>query len=153
MPPKGGAPLPGGRDGLSRSFVHIANCYSVKLYPWSVGANRTTVNWKKKSEATDSWHTLRPFTPGVKQVTCRTPTNSAEENRLVWRTSLSRQTKRSRMGWKVGAGARKVRLLLWIAQVECRLSSAPPISINILWSADANKAISFDAHCLTGWVH
>ena len=87
------------------------------------------------------------MSPGVKQISCRAPANGAEKNRLVWRTSLSRQTKRSRMEWKVGAGARKVRLLLWIAQVECQLSLAPPISTNILWSADARKAISFHAHC------
>ena len=93
------------------------------------------------------------MSPGVKQISCRAPANGAEENRLVWRTSLSRQTKRSRMEWKVGAGARKVRLLLWIAQVECQLSLAPPISTNILWSADAHKAISFHAHCPLGRAH
>ena len=70
-------------------------------------------------------------------------TNGEGENRLVCCTSLSRQMKRSRMGWKVGAGARKVRLLLWIAQVECRLPSAPPIWINRLCSANVHKATSF----------
>ena len=52
-------------------------------------------------------------------------------------------------GWveTVGAGARKVRLLLRFAQVECRPSLAPPITMDLLSSVDTHKAISLNAHC------
>ena len=50
LPPKGRPPLPGGRDGLSRSFVQVAAHCSVKLHPWRVGANRTTVNWSRRAK-------------------------------------------------------------------------------------------------------
>ena len=53
----------------------------------------------------------------------------------------------------VGAGARKVRLLLRFAQVECRPSLAPPITMDLLSSVDTHKAISLNAHCLLGPNH
>ena len=37
-------PLPDGRDGLARSFMHIANQYPVNLYRRSVNLETTTVN-------------------------------------------------------------------------------------------------------------
>ncbi len=37
-------PLPDGRDGLARSFVHIANQSSVNVYRRSVNLETTTVN-------------------------------------------------------------------------------------------------------------
>jgi hypothetical protein len=43
-------PLPGGRDGLARSFMHVANQYSVNLYQRSVNLETTTVNRKKSAK-------------------------------------------------------------------------------------------------------
>jgi len=55
-------------------------------------------------------------------------------------------------GWveTVGAGARKVRLLLLFAQVECRPSWAPPISMDVLSTCQRLMAIRVNAHCLRG---
>ena len=44
----------------------------------------------------------------------------------------------------------KVRLLLLFAQVECRPSWAPPISMDILSTRQRLMAIRVNAHCLRG---
>ncbi|WP_186544211.1 hypothetical protein [Synechococcus sp. ROS8604] len=43
-------PLPDGRDGLARSFMHIANQYPVNLYRRSVNLETTTVNGKRSAK-------------------------------------------------------------------------------------------------------
>ena len=55
-------------------------------------------------------------------------------------------------GWveTVGAGARKVRLLPLQAVVESQPSWAPPISMDLLSSPEADLPIRFHAHCLMG---
>ena len=52
-------------------------------------------------------------------------------------------------GWveTVGAGGRKVRKLLRSGWVECRLSSAPPISMNPVLVSRPAMAMSMKAHC------
>ena len=73
-------PLPDGRDGLNRSFLHIATCCSVKLYPRGVIINRTIVNWKKKSEAIGLWQSLGPLIPDVKPFFYGAPARCWEES-------------------------------------------------------------------------
>ena len=43
-------PLPDGRDGLARSFMHIANQDPVNLYRRSVNLETTTVNGKRSAK-------------------------------------------------------------------------------------------------------
>ena len=43
-------PLPDGRDGLARSFMHIANQDPVNLYRRSVNLGTTTVNGKRSAK-------------------------------------------------------------------------------------------------------
>ena len=53
-------------------------------------------------------------------------------------------------GVKSWSRGQKVRLLLLFAQVECRPSLAPPISMDILSTRQWLMAIRVNAHCLRG---
>ena len=106
--------LPDGRDGLNRSFLHIATCCSVKLYPWGVNINRMIVNLKKKSEAIGLWQSLGPLIPDVKPFFYGAPARCWEESTGLTHTVVT-PDECSPLVWKVGAGERKVSLLLWIA--------------------------------------
>ena len=53
-------------------------------------------------------------------------------------------------GWKLLEQGPEVRVLLGSAQVECRLSSAPPISMQLLCAGRAGLPIRVKAHCLLG---
>ena len=111
---KGRPPLPDGRDGLSRSFVHVATHCSVKLVPWSVNGlieqqwtERKWTERRRRAKRLAWWQTLGPLLPGVKPRFLQGHLNDAEETRLGWRSALSRQTNGSRMGWKLEQGPEK----------------------------------------------
>ena len=55
--------------------------------------------------------------------------------------------------WKLLEQGPEVSLLLRFAQVECRLSSAPPISMHLLCAGWAGLPIRVKAHCLCGPTH
>ena len=67
--------------------------------------------------------------------------------------AVSSQTSSPRLGGNCWSRDLKVRRLLRIAQVECRPSLAPPISLDSLSSAGTHKAISLNAHCLSSPNH
>ena len=94
--------------------------------------------------------TLGPLRPRVWLMKLlKAPQTAQMECRLAWR-SVHCPPKDQPHGWAetVGAGARKVRLLLRFAQVECLPSWAPPISMNTLSAVVEHQAISCPAHCL-----
>ena len=123
------------KDGLSRSFVHAQPFRSVDLIV--------------RGEASGWWHP-GAMGPGVGPVSYGAPVHGAEESRLIRRPSVSSQTKRPRLGGNCWSRGQKVSLLLGFAQVECRPSWAPPISMHSLSSAMRPTAISCRAHCLLG---
>ena len=70
------------------------------------------------------------------------------ECRLAWRFARLVKRPASRMSGNCWSRGQKVSLLLLFAQVECRPSLAPPISMNTLSAAVEHQAISCPAHCL-----
>lgn len=86
---------------------------------------------------------------GVRLMELRGTWGGAVECRSTWRTwsCLSKDQPHHSVE-TVGAGGRKVRLLLGFAGVECRLSSAPPISMALLSTRGGSVGIGQIAHCL-----
>ena len=76
--------------------------------------------------------------------------DDAMECRSTWRTGcLPVEGPASRIGWKLlEQGAETVRKLLRSDWVECRLSLAPPISMNPVLVSWPAKTMSMKAHCL-----
>ena len=74
--------------------------------------------------------------------------------RLTWRTAQCLPKDRaSRLGGNCWSRGQKVSLLLSFAQVECRLSSAPPISMTTLSTQIAVLPTRCLAHCLQAGIH
>ena len=115
--------LPGWEDGLRRSFVHDS---TPSLQKREEGAKRLAMA------------SLGPSCLGVRLMRLRGTLGGAVE---------CPKGPASRMGdcWSRG---QKVSLLLELAQVECRLSSAPPVSMHVVLVSMATKAIGIKAHCL-----
>ena len=65
---------------------------------------------------------------------------------------MSSQTNSPRLGGNCWSRDLKVRRLLRFAQVECRPSLVPPISMHLLSAAVEPPAISCRAHCLLGRI-
>ena len=101
-------PLPDGRDGLARSFMHIANQYPV--------------NWRRSAKrlAFGAWG-LVPKWWVVELL--RAPVSVQMECRSTWR-SRDCLPKDGTRRWVKNCWSRGqvVRLLLWSAEVECRPS-------------------------------
>ncbi len=68
--------------------------------------------------------------------------------RVAYRTSNACERTSLTGGWKLLEQGPEVRVLLGIAQVECRLSSAPPISMQSLCVGWTGLPIRVKAHCL-----
>ena len=92
--------------------------------------------------------TLGPLGPGVKQDSCGAPTNGAEVS--TDQTHISVVTDEVlTFGLKSWSRGQKSRLLLQFAQVECRPSWAPPISMHTSSARAGNRC---RAHCLLGRI-
>ena len=115
-------PLPDGRDGLARSFMHIANQCPVNLYRRSVNLETTTVNGKRSAKrlAFGAWG-LVPKWWVVELL--RAPVSVQMECRSTWR-SRDCLPKDGTRRWVKNCWSRGqvVRLLLWSAEVEYRPS-------------------------------
>ena len=85
----------------------------------------------------------------MKQLSCRAPNQRRGRETTDLTHIVVASDELFTFGIRVGARARKVSLLLWVAQVECRLSSAPPISMYTLWSANPHTAISVHAYSIS----
>jgi hypothetical protein len=89
-----------------------------------------TVQWIRTKRLA-WWQTLGPLRPGVKPLFLWG--TSTMQRKVDWIDVQRCRARRTAHGWvESGAGARKVRLLLGLAQVEFRPSWAPPISMPIL---------------------
>ena len=135
---RGRPPLPGGRDGLARSFVHC----STRHFRKERGSKRLAVG--NPGAMTSRCVALYPrvtFSRG--DVGCR----------LTWRTAQCLPKDRaSRLGGNCWSRGQKVSLLLSFAQVECRLSSAPPISMTTLSTQIAVLPTRCLANCLQAGI-
>ena len=129
---RGRPPLPGGRDGLARSFVHCSTHHFRK----ERGSKRLAVgNPGAIGSRCDAGLLRGTYERCRGESTDQTTINVVTDEVLTF-------------GLKSWSRGQKVRLLLLFAQVECRPSWAPPISMDILSTRQRLMAIRVNAHCL-----
>ena len=108
---------------------------------------------RKRVEASGCW---QPWGHDVQVCGVDTPGHLSGGDvgcRLTWRTAQCLPKDRaSRLGGNCWSRGQKVSLLLSFAQVECRLSSAPPISMTTLSTQIAVLPTRCLAHCLQAGI-
>ena len=127
------------KDGLPRSFVHGS---TPSLQMNDVG--RSDLAMASLGPCVQVCGVVSPGHLSRGDVGCR----------LTWRTAQCLPKDRaSRVGGNCWSRGQKVSLLLSFAQVECRLSSAPPISMTTLSTQIAVLPTRCLAHCPQAGIH
>ena len=108
-------PLPRGRDGLARSFVHGSTHHC----------------WREKGSKLLARGALGAFALGVGSFSPRAPETVHMERRMAWRIwCVPNQTTNPSYFWDCWSRGQKVSVLLGSDRLDRRLSWTPPISIH-----------------------
>ena len=143
---KGEGRLPRWKDGLTRSFAHGST--PSRLEERRKGAKRSGVG----NPGAMTSRCSADEAPGHLVCVSSVGRCSGVSIRVAHRISACERTS-STDEWKLLEQGPEVSLLLWFAQVECRLSSAPPISMHLLCAGWAGLPIRVKAHCPCGPTH